>query len=251
MKPIVKRSLKWLAVAVLAVLVIGAAGFVWWGTHPLGPGPDALAALQTDASVRVARARDGWEFAPVSVEPTTGYIFYPGGHVDARSYAAYARDVAARVYLVVIPVMPLSLAVLDINAGDKVIAAHPRIERWVIGGHSLGGVMAAQYASSHQRSIRGLVMLAAYPPQGADLSASDIRVLSLVGTLDRGMDRTALQAARAQLPGSARYVDLPGANHAQFGDYGAQPGDDPNPTMSAVEQLARAVDGTVDVLSGR
>ena len=233
----------------LLVLAAGSAAFVWWGSTPLGPGRTAIAAMKSDSSVRVTRADDGWEFAPVGGEPTAGLVFYPGGHVDARSYAPYARDIAARGFLVVVPVMPLSLAVLSPAAADDAVAAHPGISRWVIGGHSLGGAMAAQYASAHP-SMKGLVLLASYPPSGADLSRTAVMALTEAGTLDTVLNRANLAAGRQLLPPSAVYVDLEGGNHAQFGDYGPQPGDGASPTMSAADQRLRAVNGTVAVLKG-
>jgi pimeloyl-ACP methyl ester carboxylesterase len=247
----VKRTLIWLSGVVVVAAMIGAAAFVWWGTHPLGPTQNALAALTSDDSVRVTRAADGWEFAPTSGDASAALVFYPGGHVDARSYAPYAHEVAARGYLVVVPVMPLSLAVLAPNAADKVVAAHPEISRWAIGGHSLGGAMAAQYAAKHPEAMRGLVLLASYPPSGDDLSASGIDALTQVGTLDTVVNRANLAAGHKLLPANALYADLPGGNHAQFGDYGSQPGDDPNPTMPAAEQRRRAVEGSVALLGAR
>jgi hypothetical protein len=250
-RPVVRRILSSAVAILLVAAIVGVAAFVWWGTHPLGPTPSALAALESDGTVRVRQVAAGWEFAPTSGEPSAALVFYPGGHVDARSYAPYARDVASRGYLVVIPVMPLSLAVLAPNAADKVMAAHPEISRWVIGGHSLGGAMASQYVANHRGAIRGLVLLAAYPPSGDDLSTSDISALTVVGTLDTVVNRANLAAGRELLPSDAVYLDLQGGNHGQFGDYGPQPGDDPNPTMPAAEQRRRAVDGTVAVLNAR
>ncbi|MDR3687091.1 MAG: alpha/beta fold hydrolase [Coriobacteriia bacterium] len=249
MSPQRKRALVWLLGTVLVVALLGAAAGVWWGTHPLGPTQSALAALVSDSSVQVTHAADGWEFAPPSGEPSSALVFYPGGHLDARSYAPYARAVAARGYLVVIPVMPLSLAVLAPDSASAVISAHPKVARWTIGGHSLGGVMAASYAAKHANSIRGLILLAAYPPSGAELRLMGIVALTQVGTLDTVINRANLAAGLKQLPESAAYEQLQGGNHAQFGDYGLQPGDNPHPTMPAAEQLRRAASGTAKVLA--
>jgi pimeloyl-ACP methyl ester carboxylesterase len=146
--------------------------------------------------------------------------------------------------------MPLSLAVLSPNKAAGVVGAHPEITRWVIGGHSLGGAMAAQYAAKHPGAMRGLVLLAAYVASGNDLSDSGIRATTMVGTQDTVINRANLEAGRVLLPSGAVYADLQGGNHAQFGDYGPQPGDDANPAMSAAEQRGQAVDGTVAVLQG-
>lgn len=244
-----KRFLRWLLL-VPGVLVLAVAGFVVWGLTPLGPTTSALDALRSDASVRVTHAEEGWVFAPVSGEATRGLVFYPGGHVDSRSYAPYARAVAARGFLVVVPPMPLSLAVLDPGAADHAIDAHPEITGWTMGGHSLGGAMAAQYAGGHLDTIDGLILLAAYPPDTADLSASGLTVGSLVGTQDSVIRRQALRDTKRLLPVDTRYVEIAGGNHAQFGDYGPQPRDTPQPELRPAEQLAAAVDETVHVLQG-
>ena len=243
-----KRTLLWLLGVVLVAALIAVAAFVWWGLHPLGPAPSALAALTGGDGVTVRQTAAGWEFAPEGVEASAALVFYPGGHVDARSYAPYARDVAKRGYLVVVPVMPLSLAVLAPDAADKARAAHPDVKRWTLGGHSLGGVMAAAYAAKHAESVGGLVLLASYPAAGTDLVRSTIRVASLLGTQDTVINRAAWKAGKALLPTETDFVTLVGGNHGQFGDYGVQPGDTPDPTMPAAEQRRVATDATMAVL---
>jgi dienelactone hydrolase len=205
-------------------------------------------APESGNGVTVTRGADGWEFTPQGVEPTAGLVFYPGGHVDARSYAPYAREVAKRGYLVVVPVMPLSLAVLAPNVAHRVLVAHPGIRRWALGGHSLGGVMAAQYAGKNLDRVQGLVLLASYAARGTDLTGSRLAVASLLGTQDMVINRQAWQAGKALLPTATAYVTLDGGNHGQFGDYEVQPGDTPDPRMSAAEQRRIATDATVTVL---
>lgn len=251
MKSRSRRTLHIALVAFAVVLVVAAIAFVWWGLTPLGPTPSALSALESDAAVEVTETAAGWVFAPASSEATAGFIFYPGGHVDARSYAPYARDVAARGYLAVVPVMRLSLAVLSPNAASRVVEQHPEIRRWVLGGHSLGGVMAARYADKHPETVEGLILLASYPSGNSDLSDGDIDVASLVGSQDTVVDMQSWQSSRSQLPTRARFDVLEGGNHAQFGDYGPQPGDTTDPEMSAADQRAAAVSGTVAVLRGK
>ncbi len=255
MQPSTRRLLRWVLIVVAAALAIAVVGFVWWGSTPLGPTDSAIAALQSDATVTVAQTDAGWTFAPVagtaaSGEPTAGYVFYPGGHVDARSYAPYARDIAAQGYLAVVPVMPLSLAVLSPNAASKAIDAYPGVKRWVVGGHSLGGVMAARYADQRPANAEGLVLLASYPSGTTDLSDDDIDVASLVGSQDTVVNMPVWENARDQLPAQSRIEVLRGGNHAQFGDYGLQPGDTPDPEMSAEAQRAAAVEATVRILRG-
>ncbi len=180
-------------------------------------------------------------FAPASGSPSVGIVLYPGGHVDYRSYSTLARDLAAEGYLVVVPPMPLSLAVLAPNRADRVIAAHPEIGRWILSGHSLGGAMACTYASSNSGTVDALALLAAYPAGSADLSGQRIAVVSLLGTRDTVVSRSTWDGAKSLLPSSTTYTMIEGGNHAQFGSYGPQPGDSAA-TITAARQRAETVE---------
>ena len=83
--------------------------------------------------------------------------------------------------------MPCNLAVLDSNAADGIAEQYPDIETWFIGGHSLGGAMAASYAAGHSDELDGLILLAAYSTE--DLSGSDLAVLSIYGSEDQVLNR--------------------------------------------------------------
>jgi dienelactone hydrolase len=229
------------------LLFTGVILFIVWGLTPLGPAPEALAALESNALVTVRAQGDFIVFTPAGNTPITGFIFYPGGHVDYRSYAPVAQRIAARGYLVALVKMPLSLAVFGVDRADGVIASYPGIRYWVIGGHSLGGSMAASYAKAHQVSIQGVAFWASYPPEGDDLSSTDLKGLSIYGSEDQVLDMENYRATLPLLPpGSIRQV-IQGGNHAQFGDYGPQPGDG-TATISAADQQAQAADLTARLL---
>ena len=161
-RPETRRALRWLWI-LPALLLAAAIGFVVWGLTPLGPTELALSALNTGGGVTVTEAAGGWAFSPSSSEPTAGFVLYPGGHVDARSYAPLAREIASRGYLVVVPKVPLSLAFFDVGAADKARAAYPDIKTWAVGGHSLGGVAAAMYAEFQSAGHAGAGALRLVP----------------------------------------------------------------------------------------
>jgi pimeloyl-ACP methyl ester carboxylesterase len=218
------KILRRVLLAVLLLLILAAAGFVVWGSTPLGPMPEALAAIQSDAHVSVKTAP--WlEFSPAGRQPQAGFIFYPGGRVDYRSYAPLARAIAAQDYLVVIPPMPLSLAVFSPAKAGEIIAAHPEIQSWAVGGHSLGGAMAANFVKNNPGLAAGLILLASYPAGSDNLTASGLKVLSIYGSADGLADSGNFEASHALLPADTRWVLIQGGNHAQFGWYGPQPGD--------------------------
>jgi pimeloyl-ACP methyl ester carboxylesterase len=238
------KILKRVFLGLMVVLIVAILGFVVWAENPLKASPQALSALQSDAQVAVTTGNGFIAFEPVNVKPTTGFVFYPGGRVDYRAYAGPLHQIAAEGYLVILLRVRLNLAFFDINAADRAIASFPEEKNWAIGGHSLGGVASALYASSHDQ-VGGLVFWASYPPDNS-LKDKDIRILSIYGTLDMaGMD--VFDQSRTLLPTDTEFVVIPGGNHAQFGDYGAQPGDN-QATISRADQSRQIVDATVKFL---
>lgn len=237
----------WLLILiVLFVLGLGIGGFYVWASDAPDPMPEAMAALESDELVTVET--EPWLiFTPTDETPTTGFIFYPGGKVDYRSYAPQARAIAEAGYLVIIPEMPLNLAVFGANAAADVIAAYPTIEQWAIGGHSLGGSMAAQYVYDNPGQMAGLTFWASYPAGSNDLSSTNIVVNSIYGSSDGVATAEQVLAGNALLPTTTTWVEIEGGNHAQFGWYGEQAGDKPA-TISREEQQAQTVAATVALL---
>ncbi len=227
------------------VLILAVAGFVVWAETPNPPMAEALDALKSDDAVTVAT--DPWLTFTPKQAATVGIVFYPGGRVDARSYASELRALAARGYLGVITPVPLNLAVLNPNAADSVIKAHPEIHCWAVGGHSLGGSMAAAYVDTHRTAINGLVLWASYPASNNNLSDSGLPVLSIFGTRDALATDNRIDAARPLLPADTEYVAIQGGNHGQFGSYGDQAGDNPA-DISRADQQAQVVDATATFL---
>jgi hypothetical protein len=234
-------------VILVGIVLLAVIGFFAWGLIIPAPMPEALAAMQSDAQVTITT--DPWiVFQPTGQNPTTGLILYPGGRVDPRAYAPLAHAIASQGYLVVIVPMPLNLAVFGSGRAASVIQAYPEIEHWVIGGHSLGGSMAASYADKHRDKIAGLLLLASYPASSNDLSDSNQKVTSIYGTLDGLATKDKIDASRELLPADTTWIPIEGGNHGQFGWYGDQSGDNPA-TMSRLEQQARVLIGAMGLLT--
>jgi len=211
---------------VLFVLLALGLGFFLWANDALQPMPEALQALQSDDRVRVDSTR--WiVFSPEDQNPRLGVIFYPGGKVDPRAYAPPMRHLAENGYLAVIVPMPLNLAVFAPGRASTVMAAYPQIENWVIGGHSLGGSMAANFVNKNAQEMDGVFFWASYPAGSDDLSGKALPALSIYASLDGLVSQEEIEASRLMLPAQASFTRIEGGNHAQFGWYGAQPGDNP------------------------
>ena len=235
----------WWLLPVLLIVVLGA--FVVWASVAAAPMPEALNALQSDDQVQVET--EPWLiFRPDGDEPAVGLVLYPGARVDPRAYAPTARAIASGGYLVVIAPMPLNLAFFAPDQAAEVMAAFPEIERWAVGGHSLGGAMAARFSYKNPDGVEGLVLWAAYPASTDDLSDYSIAVTSIYGTMDGLATGSKIAASRPLLPSSTAWAAIEGGNHAQFGWYGEQSGDG-IATISREEQQQQIVAATLALLA--
>jgi len=243
-----RRRIILIVVIVLVTIPLAAGlGFVLWANNPLPAMPEAIAALESDAAVTVTQG-DWITFAPTGATPTTGLIFYPGGRVDPRAYAPPLRALAAAGYYVALVPMPLNLAVFGVDRANAVIAANPQIEQWALGGHSLGGAMSAAFIDGNPGVMDGLFFWAAFPADNNDLSDQPaLHVSSIYGTLDGLATVDEVQASQRLLPAAAVFVPIEGGNHAQFGYYGDQPGDNPA-TISREEQQLQVIAATAALL---
>lgn len=153
------------------------------------------------------------------VESEVGFIFYPGGKVEAKSYEVVLERLAENGVCSILVEMPFNLAVFDLNAASDVMKDFPQIKNWYIGGHSLGGAMSSGFAVENQESLKGLILLAAYPTKEID-----IPVLSIYGDKDGVLNKEKYEES-ISLAKDLKEVIIKGANHAQFGNYGEQSGD--------------------------
>ena len=176
---------------------------------------------------------------------TKGFIFYPGGKVEYTAYIPLMQACAEKGILCVLVEMPFNLAVLDVNAADGIQEDYPEIEEWYIGGHSLGGSMAASYLADHVEDYEGLILLSSYST--ADLSDTNLAVLSIFGSEDRVMNREKYEESKSNLPSNFTEYIIDGGCHAYFGMYGAQDGDG-EPTVTNEEQIRLTVEHIVKIM---
>ncbi|MDK2584784.1 alpha/beta hydrolase [Romboutsia sedimentorum] len=202
--------------------VIAVLGTFIWLTQTYSPKETAKAALVSNKNVDV-KINDYISFTPKNVEATKGFILYPGAKVEPEVYAPFCEKIAEKGYEVVIIESPLNIPLLGKNEAEKVMNDYRDITHWVVGGHSLGGVAASDFASKNNM-VDGVVLLASYP-MNDDLKKMGKEVLSIWGSKDGVVNFKDLIKSREKLPESTTYVEVEGANHSQFGDYGLQRGD--------------------------
>ncbi len=196
---------------------------------------DAAALETIDGSgnmVEVEDIENAVYFIPDEIN--AGFIFYPGGKVQAEAYAPLMKMCAEEGILCVLEKMPFNLAVFKPNAADGTEEKFPEVESWYIGGHSLGGVMAAKYVSNHADEYNGLILLASYST--SDISNTGLEVLSVYGSEDGVLNMDSYKENKKNLPDDLKEQVIDGGCHAYFGSYGKQKGDN-EPQITNEEQI--------------
>jgi len=229
------------------------------------PLPEALDALESDSVVTVREVViEEWEdknsnyyylFEPNNVDPTVGYIFYPGGLVDPRSYAPPFRAIAAEGYLTIIVKMPADLAPGGSTRANTIIDddQYAGIKKWILGGHSVGGTFAYSFAKKFPDQLDGTAIWASYPTEAFRIDDKDLEVLVIYGTNNPGVNDDEIELNKPYLPADTTYVRIEGGNHTQFGWYDTYPlliqGGDDYADITREEQQKIIINETVDFLS--
>ena len=229
---------KFISVTFIAVIIVlTAVFFVFVNTDRYHKDETAIAAAVSDNIDNVTETDGKLIFSPQN--PEYGLIFYPGGKVEYSSYSPLMHRLAAQNVLCIVTSMPFDLAVFNQNAADGIQENYPSVKYWYIGGHSLGGVMAASYASNHTDTFDGLILLASY--SSVDISRSGLNVISVYGSNDGVLDMNKYNESLSLLPADTKELVINGGCHAYFGSYGTQKGDG-EPTITSAEQVQQTTE---------
>jgi hypothetical protein len=231
-------------------------GGVWTAAElPPTLDPAVIAALSSDAAITVSpnactddacladliAAGGSITFAPADGSALTGLAIYPGAFVEPRAYAVAARAIASFGYFVAIVPFEGGMAVTNPMAALSVVAQHPEIFEWAIAGHSMGGAAASIFAAAAASdpnlaslvNLQAIALWASYPAPAmmgnpaADLSGTALKATSITADLDGVLNWDNYNDTLGQLPPATRIAEIRGGNHAQFGYYGDQEGDNP------------------------
>lgn len=209
---------------------------VWYASDYYRAAPEVKEAFAAADGISVVSLEDGVFFDGPGEE--RALIFYPGAKVEYTAYAPLMRQLAEAGTDCFLLKMPYHMAIFGMNRGDEIQASY-EYSQWYIGGHSLGGAMAASYVSKRLEKYQGLVLLAAYPTK--PLKRDGFSVVSVYGSEDQVLDLQKLEEGRQYMPTDYREVCINGGNHAWFGNYGKQAGDG-KATVSHEEQWRQTVE---------
>ena len=232
-------------VAALLVIVLVAVAFLVWANIVMQGDRDRAIEVWSDTGVEVTSTEHSVVIAPAGVASGTGLVFIPGAKVDPYAYMYKLAGIVERTGATVVITKPtLNLAFFDQRPLTTFTADAPGVDRWFVGGHSLGGVRACMLADDP--AVTGLILFGSYCAN--DLADSGLEVLSISGSRDGLTTPEKIADARPLLPTDATFVEIEGLNHAGFGDYGTQPGDN-SATIPTDQQRDEITDALATVLT--
>ena len=238
-KPLARWAAALLTLALgLSVMAAGMAAYLMRYAHAQEP---ALLALEGSQSVAVSRTEEGYLFDGPGTE--TSLVFLPGAKVQAEAYAPLMLGLAEQGVDCHLIEAPLHMAPLASPRVDDILSRDPD-RRWVLAGHSLGGVVACSSAAAPAGEVEGVVLLASHP---AVQLPGNAWLLSVYGSEDGVLERGAYEDARDLWPSRSREVVIAGGNHAGFAYYGHQAGDGAA-RLSAADQQDQTVRAIVDAI---
>jgi len=235
---VISSKKRLIIIIILAFLFAGLVYFAYYVSDYSHADSTAIAALSPNGSYSVVDTANSITFTPIENKSSIGIIFYPGAKVQPEAYSLIASKLATNGYTTIIVKMPFNLAFFGTNKADDVIAQHGEISTWVMAGHSLGGVFASDYAVNHQNKIKGVIYLASFPNTNA--SNATFKALSIRGSLDGLATSDQISQNLNKFPANTTFIIIEGGDHANFGDYGFQAGDN-NSTITKQEQQEMTV----------
>ena len=248
MKKSRRKTIRRIILIVLAAILLLSAVIVGMCLFNERPAVQTVAAYQSTYGDTVISVADdgGVEILPLNKDTDTGLIFYVGAQIKPSAYIPLLARIAEQGYACFIPNLSFNMAALEPKAADAIIAAHPEIKSWILAGHSMGGLTASGYADDHRDTVDGLILIAAYTNR--DMSDAEVPVLAVFGDTDGVMNKKLYDKRLAWNPANFEEHIIPGANHAQYGDYGKQPRDN-DASIPAEEQQTKTAEIILDWLN--
>jgi hypothetical protein len=204
-------------------LTLGIGFTVWMFYSYQSKGVDQ-SVFKSSSTVEVAENKDLYSFTPTHSYQNV-FIFYPGALVDPEAYVPLCRKIADNGCKALLIKMPWRLAQLGYKKPIELNLFADTTKQYILAGHSQGGKMAAQFVYENPALIGKLILIATTHPRDIDLSKAVIPIMKIYGSEDGVADSEAVNKNKPRLPAATKYVLIKGANHAQFGYYGFQLGD--------------------------
>jgi Predicted esterase len=180
--------------------------------------------LQNNNKISVKDTEDYFLFEPKQKFDKV-FVFFPGAMVDPKAYVPLCRKISENGIKVYLIKMPWRLASKGYEIPKQLGLFADKTKTYILAGHSQGGKMAAQFVKENPNLIDKLILIGTTHPRDISLADSTIPILKIYGSDDGVADEYTIFKNKSKLPVSAKFIKIEGANHAQFGYYGFQFGD--------------------------
>lgn len=196
--------------------------------------------------VAVVENNDRITFKPKKSEQTVELIFFPGGLTDPEAYAPLCRKIAENGYTCHLVKMSFRLPQRDYQKISRLFDL--KSGHYVIGGHSQGGKMAAQFVYENPVLMKGLFLLGTSHPRDIDLSSQSLPAIKLYAENDGLASVEEVLENKGKLPINAKRILIEGGNHSQFGYLGNLLMDD-DADLSLEEQQTIVLESLINFLN--
>ncbi|WP_406945901.1 alpha/beta hydrolase [Halobacillus sp. SY10] len=232
-----KKWLKYMLLSLLALISVGVLFFFIWTQQTYEPSEEMT------RLVKEPNQTDSWVVHEPRGNAKGGIIIYPGAKVEPEAYSYLAQQLASNGYITGIPNVTLNLPILNTNKAKEMMDRYPEAGEWYVGGHSLGGVAAASFVKEHPDKTDGLILLASYPTEGKSFADTETPILSIYAENDGLTTESKIKETKPLLSKETTLHKIEGGNHAQFGMYGSQKGDQPAeiPAKTQQEIIVRTI----------
>ena len=187
----------------------------WWTFQSRGL-PEGT--FRDGENVKVIESDDKITFQSLRNDSVINVIFFQGGLTDPKAYGPLCRKIAEHGFTTHLIKMEWRLPQHDYQKIEKLFDL--RSGKYVIGGHSQGGKMAAQFVYENPSLLRGIFLLGTSHPKEIDLSGLNIPCIKLYGENDGLASVGEVMENKNKLPKNSKLVLIEGGNHSQFGYLG-------------------------------
>ncbi|WLR47390.1 alpha/beta hydrolase [Halobacillus litoralis] len=225
-----KKWLKYIVLGLLDLISVGVLFFFIWTQQTYEPSEEMTRLVEE------SHKTDGWVVHEPGGKAKAGIILYPGAKVEPEAYSYLAQQLANSGYVTGVPDVTLNLPIISTNKANELMDRYPDVEAWYVGGHSLGGVAAASFVKEHTEETEGLILLASYPTEGSSFADTETPILSIYAENDGLTTEAKIKETEPLLSTDTTLHKIEKGNHAQFGMYGPQKGDQPAQIPAKTQQ---------------
>lgn len=216
-----------LGLIIVGLLILCTVTFVIWAQFDYQP---------TREANKYVQEYDGKSYEFGNSTSNVGFILYQGAKVEPGAYSYIGHKLAENGHFVSIPKLPFNIALLNSDVALDIMDDHPSVKRWYLIGHSLGGTAASSIIKEHAERINGIIFLASYP-----IEKISIPSLTIYGGKDGVLPASDIIENKKNVSSHAQFYKIPEGNHANFGMYGSQKGDNES-TLTPKQQIDSSIE---------